>query len=92
MGRRKMSMPRPGREAVLAAQLVFGTADPSTDQCLAVVDLAPALRADGKLPASSRPLHVVYPERPGADRCLCTGVVQERVDERIARLFGTVPA
>ena len=89
---RRMSMPHPGRDAVRAARVVFGTADPSTDQCLAVVDLAGALRADGKLPASVKPMHVVYPERPGAGVCLCTGAVQERVDERIAELFGGVPA
>lgn len=92
MTRRVMRMPRPGVDAERAARLLFGTAAPTTDQCLAVVDLSAALRAEGRLPAAGRCPVVVYPERPGAGRCLCTGAVRERVDERIAAMFGGVPA
>jgi hypothetical protein len=86
-----MVMPHPGERARRAARLVFATAVPTRDQCLAVVDLIGALRAEGKLPPG-KPPSVAYPERPGAGLCLCTGAVQDRVEDRVRKLFGTVPA
>lgn len=86
-----MTMPHPGLGAWRAARVLFGTDEPSRDQCLAAVDHMGLLRAEGRLPRSATAA-VVYPERPGAGVCMCTGAVQERVDERIAAMFGTVPA
>lgn len=87
----RMSMPHPGVEARRAAQVLFRTTRPTRDQCLAAVDLMGAMRADGLLPRSASAA-VVYPERPGAGLCLCTGAVQDRVEDRVRKLFGTVPA
>jgi hypothetical protein len=87
----RMSMPHPGLGAWRAAQALFKVEDPSRDQCLAAVDLMGAMRADGLLPRSEGTA-VIYPERPGAGLCLCTGAVQDRVEDRVRKLFGTVPA
>jgi hypothetical protein len=87
----RMSMPHPGLSAWRAAQTLFKVEEPSRDQCLAAVDLMGAMRADGLLPRSENAA-VIYPERPGAGLCLCAGAVQDRVEDRVRKLFGTVPA
>lgn len=73
-------MPHPGERARRQARALFGLGileEPTVDQCLAAVDYAVIMRADGKLPDDG-PAYVTYPERPGAYRCLCARVTSLR--------------